>query len=1744
TSFSATVFKDKDNNLTLAIKGTSERGDYYPTDLNIGLYGAGYDQILAMKNWWLRASTPAGQSVQQFAIQHYSQLTGQAPEGAVFLYTETGSGPVPIPQDYYMVSTASVIATGDVVQALSNDNDGRLDITGHSLGGHLAMAFGTLFSGHTSKITTFNAPGFTSSPLNQNFFTALGGSVPTGQSTTNVIANQASGDDVTWSGIAGWHSRPGTAIDIAIEDQFGLDSDEPFLTRANSRNHSQMILTDSLAVYNMLDELVPALTTSEYHSILSNVTNTTSGSYERIVDTLEALFGLNDTPLPTGNNQRNELYKAIYSVRTAASSYRGLLTLQSVESLAGDADKDNAQGQAYRYALINLNPFAITGPASLYTTQADALKTEHFSEQYLKDRAALLNYGILPVNTTDGSYQDDSTLTRYYNDAKTGIEIHESTDSRQQVWFGDAGANTLLGANKGDFLYGGGGADTLDGNGGDDYLEGGLGKDTLYGGAGSDLLLGGDGDDSLYGGASGVFADVLNGGKGNDSYYIMSADGDTIIRDSDGIGKIYVNGNPLGNNIKAETAGGNSYKDDDEHRYLFTDNKLAIVLKSGQKITIENYNRGSLGLSFNTASTIPESLPSATNAIFGDREDDKADVLTGTPGADHILAGDANDFIEGYAGNDIIEGGTGLDLIGGGAGDDWLFGGAGSDVVFGGFGNDYLYADSYQTIANASAESNGLAERGSLLSGGYDDDILVGNKGQDALFGGSGKDLLIGSAGDDVLFGDADADQVSRDWSYQRVATEFDGIKTFIVDLQFAASATVLGDEDTLLGGAGDDWLFAGFGDDLLDGGDGNDVLLGGEGNDTLFGGKGNDELNGDDDGLPAGVHGNDFIYGGEGDDQLRGGYGDDFLDGGLGIDVLFGNVGNDQLYGGDGDDLLFGDDLRSQVTEHGNDYLNGGNGDDKLYGNGGSDSLNGGAGDDLILGEEGNDLIQGGEGKDLLIGGEGDDRLFGNAGDDELQGGIGNDYLEGNSGSDKLFGQNGVDQLFGNAGDDELQGGNGNDYLEGNSGSDKLFGQNGDDQIYGNSGNDLLFGEDGVDRLFGNTGDDELQGGNGNDFIDGGTGNDVLHGGSGNDLYRLGLGTGRDVIFELGSDSSVLKLYESESINNLDYIHQGDDLVISIKNSTDSVRLKDFYLHDQVWRIEDSNGNVQVVTKETVPNEQPWFFANSLPELRARFLLKVQNYYSGLLRAHAYNRLSDSSFVKESIDLNTNKLNKISVNLQVIDKNITDQLPNSFSETVVDTGQTEIRSNTSLKLVSGDATYQQGKLGSVGFYDNQGGYVNFSQIIALGYSGIKVSGYLPQLGLNLNVNHASGLRELQVDGFWSWSGDQPVFVNTNENRVLRVIDNDAQLNILNINGDNEDNIVILDEHYFNVIDGGGGNDFLSALNRPSDVSVKSIYGDSVSIKLPNNRLIINSSAPGTLLSGGLGDDTLIGGFLDDTLIGGAGVDHLEGGPGDDTYVIFDSTGVDIIFDDGWINPNRIQNDIVYLPSGVELTDLSVHWGERIQNSLYMGDGFDKRINSLHTTLNLSWGRDNSLEIVLPHSDQRAGNGIDAIRFSNGTSVSLDDIKVLAGAGFGVDPHLVGNVLQTDISLYGGDGNDHLALGNGGGQLIGGAGQDILIGSDGNDNLIGGEITLWTTSFINHSIGGLWGAGDVFHGGGGDDFLRTTAGNDTIEFGLGDGHDKVANLLHDDIYFLWKNTKLIPDFPSVPILDELMLNQD
>ncbi len=266
-------------------------------------------------------------------------------------------------------------------------------------------------------------------------------------------------------------------------------------------------------------------------------------------------------------------------------------------------------------------------------------------------------------------------------------------------------------------------------------------------------------------------------------------------------------------------------------------------------------------------------------------------------------------------------------------------------------------------------------------------------------------------------------------------------------------------------------------------------------GNDCVCGGGGNDVIN-----VGSGA---DWVFGDDGDDQITAGPGDDWIFGDADNDTIFGNAGNDQLFGLDGDDTIDGGADNDAINGgEGADTLVGGDGDDSLTGDNGNDQVFGGNGIDTLSGGAGDDELEGGAEADTLTGGAGADILRGDGGDDDLTGGSENDQLFGGDGADTLRGNDGDDVLNGEGGDDpQLDGGDGEDTINGGVGNDTANGGPGTDFISGGADNDTLNGGDGPDIVNGDDGDDTLSGDADNDRLDGGTGTNSVFGNSGTDV-------------------------------------------------------------------------------------------------------------------------------------------------------------------------------------------------------------------------------------------------------------------------------------------------------------------------------------------------------------------------------------------------------------------------------------------------------------------------------------------------------------------------------------------------------------------------------------------------------------------------------------------------------------------
>ncbi|PPC94065.1 MAG: hypothetical protein CTY33_05680 [Methylotenera sp.] len=1178
TGFAATLFTDRldSNKKVLALRGTefTEGLDQILTDAAIadalGIAGAGFAnfQAIQLYRYVKELTTVGGEAVQysdddiakiamMFFAKQIELATVILPQGTAHDIAVWASQQAGFSSLFTDLANDKGIGTG---AALIQPGE-KVDVTGHSLGGHLALLFARMFPQYTDQVVTLNAPTFFA--IGDTFLTSIG--FPPG-SGSNITRLEAEGDAVHLFG----NVDPGYAISIAQEEF-------PDAINKVVGNHSSVNGVDGLNLMALIVKLDPSLINSlmQISGFIRNASNDFKDTYEKTLDALRNMIlgnSITDTIISSGSSDANRksFYDNMDDLQNSATfqSLVGNVTLAAPASSASEARSDFGAFLSLYY----LTPFAlkITDAAAesslaavqgtLYDQWNDdgALTSEqiangeaNFSDMYLADRVAMLSW-VVKINKED--FVDNNTglgyvsnsPSQYFEDKSTSeiININKfSSDQRKFIFGNDDNTDTLTGADKADHLYGMGGDDTLNGGKGSDRLEGGADADTLNGEDDADILLGGTGDDKLTGGKG---ADFLKGGEGTDTYIHAKGDGNDVIIDSDGEGKIQHDGQTLtgGKQVKGTT---NLWQSADEKtRYALYHNgdgidTLNIFLSNGERIFVKDWHTDNLGIKL---------------------EDNEASQPTvKTDDSDYYKPNTADEVIDGSAGNDVLVGGdqTVVTLIGG-AGNDLILG-AGNDLTNGYISNaspedwkefnaswqidhtespdDVVYyldsayltthwkitgadpdtGDEYNSEAIIYAGAN-ASPQGSTLLGGTGDDVIGGTGATDYIDGGDDNDILYGNAGDDNIFGSQ-----------------------------------------------GKDYVFGGDGNDNIDGGTEDDELIGGYGADYLMGGAGNDELVADL--LP--LHGTDTPPQSTDYSQMGG----DILDSGMGNDYLYGGAGDNTLLGGKGDDELSGDMLGTPQQYQGGDYLDGGEGNDKLWGNGGDDTLLGSDGDDLIEGDysvaklagqyHGKDLIDGGGGADTILGGGGDDIIFGGAGDDLITGDgdevsgqyEGNDIIDGGTGNDSVVGAGGNDTLLGGAGKDQLFGESGNDLLDGGADDDVLKGGDGDDTLEGGSGHDSLFGDAGSDTLI-STGD-----------------GDYLAGGAGQDTYYAQVG---DFIEDVDQDANTIKFGSANQSGsgNATNITMEQVSIITINPNTQATQVK------QAIAINDGTGTRYILNGST----------------------------------------------------------------------------------------------------------------------------------------------------------------------------------------------------------------------------------------------------------------------------------------------------------------------------------------------------------------------------------------------------------------------------------------------------------------------------------------------------------------------------------------------------------------------------------
>lgn len=569
-----------------------------------------------------------------------------------------------------------------------------------------------------------------------------------------------------------------------------------------------------------------------------------------------------------------------------------------------------------------------------------------------------------------------------------------------------------------------------------------------------------------------------------------------------------------------------------------------------------------------------------------------------------------NDLVYGGSGNDIIDGGDGDDTIAGFEGDDFVTDLSGDNIILGYQGEDILFAGSGNDT----------------LLGGQDNDFVISGDGDDDIYGGTGDDWLIGGSDNDTYnYSLGDGNDLITNNSYTNtdydilkfgegitqsditfyrephsndVAITINGSATIILEdalaytegegytnrlqeIQFADGSSwneteihnrVLGASD------GDDVIFAiESGPNSIDGLDGDDIILGGDLADLLLGNNGDDTINGGaGDDVISGDSGNDSIQGSSGNDGLFGGQGDDTIDPGTGNDYIFASGGNDHLQ-------FTGDFGLVSVNSH--DYI-GANNTAAFIGVNFNELWFSQNGDDLlatVIGTSNQVTIRNWFLSDeyKLDHIEADDGILLTSGiqsqvDITNAAGISVELITQPDASSQIPGSvtsvlaaaittsltdstdvNLAQTLTGSANADDINGFGGDDTISALDGDDTINGGEGADSLHADGGDDIILG--GADN-------DMLMGGQGHDFLNGEAGDDYLNGGHGNDTYFFSGDIGQDRIWNNGGSVETVDVirFEDLSLSDLWFSQSGNDLLITVANSTDQVTIVNWYVDAQ----------------------------------------------------------------------------------------------------------------------------------------------------------------------------------------------------------------------------------------------------------------------------------------------------------------------------------------------------------------------------------------------------------------------------------------------------------------------------------------------------------------------------------------------------------------------------------------------------
>lgn len=960
-------------------------------------------------------------------------------------------------------------------------------------------------------------------------------------------------------------------------------------------------------------------------------------------------------------------------------------------------------------------------------------------------------------------------------------------------------------------------------------------------------------------------------------------------------------------------------------------------------------------------------------------------------------------------------------------------------------------------------------------------------------------DNFTGTASDDFITGEGGADTLRGLEGQDHIASA--GVDEFFNTNYFLSTSLDTGaEQDTLIGGAGDDYLYAGFGDNVDGGTHGfrGDSLaisfLGAQAGVTADFSKAKQVIGG---GTIQGIENLLWLQGSNFDDTINA---QDRNTGSGTVTKVYAMGGNDRITvgtetglvdGGDGDDTI---DARSASSIY---SIAGGAGDDQISAGYGSYSVDGGAGDDTIA-TSGH--TKGGDGNDRIVVEHAtyNTWIYGEGGDDVID-------ASTSGGGIAQYGGSGADQLIGStSGDDVISTDNGPGYTVGliddnAADHDVVRSGGGNDRIAAGIGDDVD-GGDGTDTLrlslagapagltfdtaaiFADTGTfvgttirgiEKVEWLGGTSFADRITVSgtrlpDLIDAGSGADTI-FSNGKALQILGGAGGDKLVARkaggfFDGGDGIDLANYATAGAGVTVKMVAAFSGTMIAGTALLANVEEVAGS------AFGDTIAGDAK---ANTLSGGAGDDVLRGLGGNDTLRGGDGADQLiggagNDTYIVTDTFDTVIEKAGEGTDTVRATVSHVLS--PGVENLVLAGTAAIDGTGNGAANVISGNAAANLLKgmggndvlVGGGGADTLDGGegsdvYV-FASLDDLPAAHILDSGTTGVDELRIAATTASLFRPTGTGGIEAIVIGTGTGVLADRSGTVTVdVDASAYGNAIRLSGNAGANY-LTGTAFADKLDGGAGGDSLRG-GDGADLLIGGTGDDALEGGSGNDRL-----------EGGKGTDTLDGGDGADRLDGGAGYDAMDGGNGDDTYFV-DDTG-------DWVAEQFQQ--------GRDLVIASVDWklGDNVEDlrlagSAMCGTGNDavNRIegNALANVLDGGAGADTLVggagddTYIVEGADkiiEGLNAGFDRV-FTSQSLALLANIEVVAATGVGA-VSLTGNGL--DNALGGNAAVNTLSGGAGADTLLGRGGDDALRGDDGDDFLYGGTGTDTMTGGVGHDV--------------------------------------------------------------------------